>query len=308
MMQEQDRSSIAKVYKKALLKKEESDLRRSQNIPLEVIRRSTEIIHYFTDNGWRSAGLTVTMLTLAYVSTMIDGKIVTDVAAFAGGGLGGHSVFEFVEKMQDKGRKNQVIKKASEGELIGAKDIFQGFKYHGDIQPLDQMRKWITGYEPVGKLGERRAALLSSVYRAQKAHIDSKPIPSSEKERLNKEARLELLSDTVQATLGVQEKRGEEYVMWREVVKNLSFMVGGGLITLGAAIWVDNNFHNNLYTSLMSVADDIPTAAVIMISPAIEELSKWVSYPTLLKITNGVLKTKPNKKIESDSKEISVRT
>lgn len=87
-MSEQDRRpSIHEFYREALSEKKESDSVRAQNIPLEFVRKSSEVIHYFTDNGWRSAGLTIGILTLAYLSTVADGKIVTDVAAFAGRGI-----------------------------------------------------------------------------------------------------------------------------------------------------------------------------------------------------------------------------
>lgn len=291
-MSEQDRRpSIYEFYREALSEKKKSDSVRAQNIPLEFVRKSSEVIHYFTDNGWRSAGLTIGILTLSYLSTVADGKIVTDVAAFMGGGLGGHSVLELVEKIQDKKRKNKVIK-ASKGKDIDEQDFVQALRQHGDIQPLSQMRSWIEGYEPIGLIGERRAALLRSIYNAKRASIDSKPIKSPEREKLRKEARERLLLDTVGAIIKVQQLRRNRSTMRNEVSKNLSFMIGGGLITLGATVFIDKAFHNNMYTSLLSVADDIPTAVVIMASPFIEKLSKLISYPTLFEITNKPKKPK----------------
>lgn len=201
-----------------------------------------------------------------------------------GGGLGGHSVLELVEKIQDKRRKNKVIKKASEGEDIDEQDLVPALRYHGDIQPLSQMRLWIDGYEPIGLIGERRAALLRSIYNAKRASIDSKPIKSPEKEKLKRETREKLLLNTVRAIEKVQEQRGGPSTMRNEVSKNLSFMIAGGLITLSATVFINETFHNNIYTSLLSVADDIPTVIAVMASSLIERLSKFISYPTLLNV------------------------
>ncbi len=271
-------------YKRAQLEKGKSDLVRSQNVPLEVVRKLSERIHFFTDNGWRSTALTMGILIVAYLSTIVDGKIVTDGAALVGGGLGGHSVAELVGKIQDKRRKNKVIKKASKGENINVQDLVPALEQHADIQPPGQMRKWIDGFEPVGLIGESRAALLRSIHNAKCASIDSMSMKSPEREKLKIRAREELLRDTVAAIVEVQKQRRESSAMRNEILKNLSFIIGEGLLTLGATVFIDRSFHNDVYTSVLSIADDIPTALVIMASPLIEKLSKLVSYPTLLKV------------------------
>ncbi len=163
-------------------------------------------------------------------------------------------------------------------------DLVPALEQHADIQPPGQMRKWIDGFEPVGLIGESRAALLRSIHNAKCASIDSMSMKSPEREKLKIRAREELLRDTVAAIVEVQKQRRESSAMRNEILKNLSFIIGEGLLTLGATVFIDRSFHNDVYTSVLSIADDIPTALVIMASPLIEKLSKLVSYPTLLKV------------------------